>query len=334
MNDTTAPPPAPYILELISYNKTAYDKLADSSCGTLLTHLKDDRVNWINLDGLNNQDVVETLQNHFQLDHLLIDDVLGDQRPKVELFDKYTFVTLKMLYQLGDQRIDYEQISLVLGKNFLISFQEKSGDMFDGFRDRIRLDKGRVRKKGADYLMYRLLDIIVSNYYNILDKVAEFIEETSEIVYEEASKESFQRIQSIKKELLYLRKSLFPLRDALNTLTKGESPFIRDENIRYFSDVYEQVVHLIDHLDTYRELTSSLVDVHINAMNIRMNEVMKVLTMIATIFIPLTFIVGVYGMNFDVMPELRWRHGYMFVWIVMIVIALGMLRYFRYKKWL
>jgi magnesium transporter len=321
------------ILELISYNRELYDKYTATSVDTIFTNIKADRINWINVDGLNNQDIIEKVQTHFCLHSLLIDDVLSDQRPKAEEFDDYLFFTLKMLYRIEGTAIDYEQISFVLGKNYLISFQEKEGDWFDGFRERIRLDQGRVRKKQADYLLYRLIDIIVDNYYNVLDRIGDLIDETEETVYQNPSTRTFTKIQNLKKELIFLRKALFPLRDALSKIVKGESEFVKEENIRFFSDVYEHVIHLTDSLDTYKDLVSSLTDIHINAMNTKMNEVMKVLTVISTIFIPLTFIVGVYGMNFKHMPELDWTWGYYGVWAIMIVMVIGMLSFFRYKKW-
>jgi magnesium transporter len=321
------------ILELISYNKDHHDRYDCVSLDQVWAHLRDDRVNWINLDGLYDQDVIEKIQSHFNLHSLVIDDVLSDQRPKAEEFEDYLFFTLKMLYHIDEKRVDYEQVSFVLGKNFLISFQEKEGDMFDGFRERIRLDQGRVRKKEADYLLYRLIDIIIDNYYNVLDHLGDTIEHLEETVYENPSNKSFQKIQSLKKELIYLRKALYPTRDALSKLIKGESVFIKEENIRFYMDVYDHVAHLIDSLDTYKDLTSGLLDIHINAMNNKLNEVMKVLTVISTIFIPLTFIVGVYGMNFDFMPELKWEYGYYYVWGFMIILVVGMLGFFRHKKW-
>jgi len=321
------------ILELISYNRENYFKHESLNADELLSNLQFDHVNWVNLDGLNNQDIIEKLQARFSLHALLIDDVLADQRPKAEEYEGYLFFTLKMLYRITGMEIDYEQVSFVLGNNFLISFQEKEGDLFDGFRDRIRLDLGKVRKKQADYLLYRLIDIIVDNYYNVLDRVGDLIEEIEENVYENPSNKTFHEIQLLKKELIYLRKALYPLREALSKVVKGESEFILDENIRYFSDVYDHVSHLIDSLDTYKDLTSSLLDIHINAMNTKMNEVMKVLTVISTIFMPLTFIVGVYGMNFDIMPELKWPFGYYGVWAFMIFLVIGMLIFFKRKKW-
>ncbi len=328
-----APSPSNVILELISYNRDSHVRIDNLSPDELLQKMQPDCVNWINVDGLSNLEILEKLQTHFSLHSLLIEDVLNDQRPKSEEFDHYLFFTLKMLYRIDDTCIDYEQISFVLGPNFLLSFQEKEGDLFDGFRDRIRLDLGKVRKKQSDYLLYRLIDIIVDNYYNVLDRIGDLIEETEDDAYENPSYKTFHEIQSLKKELIFLRKALYPLREALSKIVKGESGFIHDDNLPFFADVYDHVAHLIDSLDTYKDLTSSLLDIHINAMNTRMNEVMKVLTVISTIFMPLTFIVGVYGMNFEYLPELGWRWGYFVVWAIMIAIVVGMLLFFRRKKW-
>lgn len=324
------------ILELISYNKTQYEKYDNLAVEDLLQKIHPDRVNWINLDGLQDKETIKAIQAHFNLHTLLVEDVLDDQRPKAEEYDDYLFFTLKMLYSIKQGTIEYEQISFVLGNNYLISFQEKEGDLFDQFRERIRLDQGRVRKKGADYLLYRLIDIIIDNYYIILDSIGErieIIEDSFSHHTQEKREYTFQRIQRIKKELIYLRKAVYPLRDALSKIIKDESVFIDEENFRYFSDVYDHVIHLTDSIDTYKDLTAGLMDLHINTQNNQLNQVIKVLTVISTIFIPLTFIVGVYGMNFDYMPELRWHYGYGLIWGIMIALALGMLAHFKIKKW-
>ena len=321
------------ILELIRYNREKHDRFTSKDVEELLQKLESHKVNWINLDGLNINPIIKKLQSHFCLNSLLVDDILNDQRPKAEEFEDYLFVTLKMLYRIEGAAIDYEQISFVLGKDFLLTFQEKEGDLFDPFRERIRQDQGRVRKKGADYLLYRLIDIIVENYYNVLDNIGEHIERTEENIRVDSSNETFQKIQSLKKELIYLHKALYPLRDALSKMVKDESNFIQEENVQYFADVYDHVVHLIHSLDTYRDLTASLVDIYINTQNTKLNEVIRLLTIISTIFIPLTFIVGVYGMNFDNLPELHWRYGYPFVWTIMILIAGAMVGFFRWKRW-
>jgi magnesium transporter len=321
------------ILELITYNREKYDRYVSNDVDDLLKNLHKERVNWINLDGLNVSPIIEKIQTHFCLHSLIIEDILNDQRPKAEEFEDYLFVTLKMLYRIEGSEIDYEQISFVLGSDFLLTFQEKEGDLFDAFRERIRLDQGRVRKKQADYLLYRLIDIVVENYYNVLDAIGEHIEETESNIRDDSSGNTFAKIQQLKKELIYLHKALYPLRDAIGKLVKDESNFIQEENLRYFSDVYDHVIHLIDSLETYRDLTTSLMDIYINTQNTRLNEVIRLLTIISTIFIPLTFIVGVYGMNFEFFPELHWKYGYYGIWAVMLAIGGGMVAFFKYKKW-
>jgi magnesium transporter len=322
------------ILEIISYDRQSYNRFVAKDVAEIIPQINNDRVNWVNLDGLSNMAIVDSLQSHFSLHSLLVEDILNDQRPKAEEYEDYLFVTLKMLYRIDGTEVDYEQISFVLGNNYLLTFQEKEGDLFDAFRERIRQDQGRVRKKKADYLMYRLIDITVENYYNILDNIGEHIDQIEDSIRTDTSAELFQKIQSIKKELIYLHKALYPLRDALGKVLKDESDFIQEENVPYFSDVYDHVIHLIDSLDTYRDLTSGLTDQYMNIQNSKLNEVIRVLTIISTIFIPLTFIVGVYGMNFEYFPELHWQHGYATVWIVMLSLAVAMLGYFKYKRWL
>lgn len=321
------------ILELISYDPDHYDRFDSMPVDDLCQKLHPDRVNWVNLDGLSDHTIIEKLQANFNLHPLLIDDILDDQRPKGEEFDDYIFFTLKMLYKIDGGEIDYEQISFVLGNNFLLSFQEKEGDIFDGFRDRIRLDKGRVRKKKTDYLLYRLIDIIIDSYYNVLDHIGDQIEGIEEDVGTNPSPKNFHRIQRLKKELIYLRRAVYPLREAISLLIKSESGFIEEANVRFYSDVYDHVIHVSDTLDTYRDLVGGLMDLHMNTLNTKLNEVMKVLTVISTIFIPLTFIVGVYGMNFDFMPELKWKYGYFVIWAIMIFMMAFMIRFFKYKKW-
>jgi magnesium transporter len=333
-HNLSATAPENVILEIITYDRANHNRFVASDVPDLISQIKPDQVNWVNLDGLTNTSMIEKLQTHFNLHSLLVEDVLTDQRPKAEEYEDYLFVTMKMLYRIDGADVDYEQISFVLGSNYLLTFQEKEGDLFDAFRERIRLDQGRVRRKKGDYLMCRLIDITVENYYNVLDNIGEHIEEIEETINTNTSDEIFQKIQSIKKQLIYLHKALYPLRDALGKVLKDESDFIQDENVPYFSDVYDHVIHLIDSLDTYRDLSASLTDQYHNIQNSKLNDVLRILTIISTIFIPLTFIVGVYGMNFKHLPELEWEHGYAVVWGVMIALAISMVGYFRYKRWL
>jgi magnesium transporter len=305
----------------------------------LIAYIKLNHVNWINLDGLHEKSIVQKIADHFCLHSLLVEDITSDHQPKAEEYDDFLFLTLKMLYRIDEGKIDYEQISFVLGKDYLLSFQEKEGDLFGLLRDRIRLDQGRVRKKKADYLLYRVVDIIVDNYYNVLDAIGEQIETIEDEIYKNSTETQFKNIQQLKKELIFLRKALYPLRDAMSKILKDESGFIDPVNLRYYADVYDHVVHLIDSLDTYKDLTSGLMDIYINTLNTRMNEVIKVLTVISTIFMPLTFIVGVYGMNFHTdksvwnMPELDSPYGYPIVMGFMLLIVIAMIRYFKFKKW-
>jgi magnesium transporter len=332
-NDTPKPSESKVILELIQYNEKEYSKHEDLPIVEMIANIKADQINWINLDGLHEKSIVQKIGDHFCLHSLLVEDITSDHQPKVEEYDDYLFFTLKMLYRIEDNQIDYEQISFVLGKDYLLSFQEKEGDLFGLLRDRIRLDQGRIRKKKADYLLYRLIDIIVDNYYSVLDAIGQQIETIEEEIYKNSTDQQFKKIQKLKKELIFLRKALYPLRDAMSKLIKDESGFIEEVNTRYYADVYDHVVHIIDSLDTYKDLTSGLMDIYINTLNTRMNEVMKVLTIISTIFIPLTFIVGVYGMNFNNMPEINSPYGYPIVMGTMSIIFVGMIRYFRFKKW-
>lgn len=324
-------------LELITYNGSEIDEVVSTSSEEIIDQLKENRVNWINIDGLHNVKLIEEIGEHFKIHPLLLEDILNSEhRPKSADYEHQLFFTLKTLYNLTDEEIYYEQISFVLGKNYLLSFQEKEGDIFDGFRSRLKksgISRSRARNKGADYLFYRLIDTVVDSYYLILEKVGERIEHLEDEVYDNPRKETLQKIQKLKKELIFLRRTVYPLREALSRITKGDT-FVKKDTLTFFSDVYDHTIHVIETLETYRDLISSLTDMYMTAISNRMNEVMKVLTIIATIFIPLTFIAGVYGMNFEHMPELEWKYGYLGVWILMLLVFSGMMIYFKRKKWL
>lgn len=293
-------------------------------------------VTWINVDGLHDVSVIEQLGKAFDLHPLLLEDVLStSQRPKFEDYEKHLFLVLRMLH-FGDDlpTIETEQVSLIVGPNFVLTFQERVGDVFDVVRDRIRSGKGRVRRFGADYLAYSLLDAIVDSYFAVLEKLGEKIEDLEEELVSDPNQATLRRIHSLKREMINLRRSIWPLRELVNGLHRSESSLIAKPTSIYLRDVYDHTIHIIDTIESFREMMSGMVDIYLSSVSNRMNAVMKVLTIIATLFIPLTFIVGIYGMNFEYMPELRWRYGYASVWVVMIVVASVMLIYFHRKRWL
>jgi len=300
-------------------------------------HFRDtSTVTWINIDGIHEVEIIEKIGSHFGFHPLMLEDIVNTgQRPKLEDFEDYIFIVLKMLYfdeKAGE--INAEQVSLIIGSNFVISFQEKEGDVFNHIRERIRSAKGRIRKTGADYLAYSLLDAIVDNYFLILEKSGERIGAMEEKVVANPTPQTLQIIHHLKRDIIFLRKSVWPLREVVNVLERSESKLIKKTTRIFLRDVYDHAIQVIDTIETYRDMVSGILDIYLSSVSNRMNEVMKVLTIIATIFIPLTFIAGIYGMNFQYMPELGWRFGYAMVWFVIGIVSFIMIAYFKRKKWL
>ncbi len=293
-------------------------------------------VTWINIDGLHKIELIEKLGKHFNLHPLVLEDIVNTgQRPKMEDFVDYIFVNLKMLhYDEKENEAKAEQVSLILGSNFVLSFQESEGDVFDIIRERIRSDKGRIRKMGADYLAYSLIDAIVDNYFIILEKIGEKIEENEDELVANPVPETLQTIHGLKRQMIFLRKSVWPLREVINRLERWESPLIQKSTDIYLRDVYDHTIQVIDAVETFRDTLSGMLDIYLSSVSNRMNEVMKVLTIIATIFIPLTLVTSLYGMNFKYMPELEWPLGYPLVLLAMLVVGVMMIIYFRRKRWL
>jgi magnesium transporter len=293
-------------------------------------------VTWINIDGLHRVEILEKLGECYGFHPLVLEDILNtDQRPKVEDYGEYIYIVLKMLDQSNkSNEILTEQISLILGPSFVISFQEREGDVFDPIRERIRNGKGRIRKMGADYLAYALLDSIVDNYFVIMEKLGEKIEFLEEEVVKRPIPETLQTIHHLKREMIFFRKAVWPLREVIGSLERGELPLVKETTRIYLRDVYDHTIQVIDTIETFRDMVSGMLDIYLSSVSNRLNAVMKVLTIIATIFMPLTFIAGIYGMNFKYMPELEWRWGYPVVWLVMVGIGVFMLVYFRKKRWL
>jgi len=293
-------------------------------------------VTWINIDGLHEVGVIEKIGTNFDLHPLILEDILHtEQRPKMEDFENYIFIIAKMLsYDEEEDQLKSEQFSLVLGRNYILTFQEREGDVFEPVRERLRKGKGRLRKRPPDYLAYALIDAVVDHYFLVLEKIAERVESLEDELVANPTPQTLQTIHHLKREMIFLRKSVWPLRELIGALERGESGLIEQGTTLFLRDVYDHTIQVIDTVETLRDMVSGMLDVYLSSISNKMNEVMKVLTIIATIFIPMTFIAGIYGMNFESMPELKWPWGYPIVWIVIIAIGVVMLYYFRKKKWL
>ncbi|OGD24781.1 MAG: magnesium and cobalt transport protein CorA [Candidatus Aminicenantes bacterium RBG_13_63_10] len=293
-------------------------------------------ITWINIDGVHEADIVRKVGDHFKIHPLIQEDIMNTtQRAKVEDFGHFVYLVVRMARperKNGEEM--FEQISLVLGKNFVISFQEDVGDTLDPVRDRIRKGKGRLRQQGADYLTYALLDSIVDSYFLTLERQGEEIEALEEDLLTKPDQQIVHRIHRLKREMIFMRKAVWPLREVISGLERMEVGLIKPSTTIYLKDVYDHTIQVIDTVETYRDMLSGMLDIYLSSVSNRMNEVMKVLTIISTIFIPLTFLAGIYGMNFKFMPETEWRWGYFFVLGIMLVAAGLMVRVFRRKKWL
>ena len=292
-------------------------------------------VAWINIDGIHQSDILGKLGECFGLHPLIVEDIMNtDQRPKMEDFEEYSYIALKTLHFNGKHgEIITEQVSLIVGENFVISFQEQEVDIFHTIRDRIRTNKGRIKKMGADYLAYCLLDAIIDNYFIIIETLGEKIESLEDELVSNPTPKVLRAIYNLKRNLILLRRSVWPLREVIGVLEKGESLRFKESTRIYFKDIYDHTIHIIDILETFREMVAGMLEIYLSSISYRLNAVIKVLTMIATIFMPLTFIVGIYGMNFKYMPELEWRWGEPTLLLIMAIIGIAMVYYFKKKKW-
>jgi len=292
-------------------------------------------VTWINVDGLHDVSITEQLANHFHLHPLVAEDILNaTQRPKMEDLDDYLFIVLRGIeFDETDGDLRSEQVSLILGRHFVISFQERATHLFESVKERIRIGRGRLRKSGPDFLAYSLLDAIVDNYFVILERHGEQIELLEEELVNHPEPETLQTIHKLKIHMIFMRKSVWPLREVINRLLDEEAHFIHPSTIPFLRDVYDHTIHAIDILETSRDIVSGMLDIYLSSVSYRINEIMKVLTVIATFFMPLTFLAGWYGMNFKTMPEYDWPYGYAMVICMAISIVIGMLVYFRRKHW-
>ncbi len=322
-------------IQLANYTSQNYENVTLHNIEEAKSFIDKPGTTWMNISGVHDINVLQKLGLHFDIHPLVLEDIVNTiQRPKLETFDKYLYVVIRSLNFNKDNEVESEQVSLVLFSNILFSFQEGRQEVFKPIYDRLTVDDSRIRKLGTDYLMYALMDCIVDQYFTVLDKLGDKIEELEDAIMDNPDQKALHDIQQIRRELIYFRKAVWPLRDVLNSLYRDESKLIDPAMRIYLRDVYDHTIHIIDSIENYRDMVMSLVDTYMSGVSNRMNEVMKVLTIIATIFIPLTFIAGVYGMNFNYMPELKMHWGYPITLVIMFLISIFMLIFFRRKKWL
>ncbi len=321
-------------ITLIEYNETEYFEREFYDLSECMNHVKKGMVKWMNVEGIHKTELIEAIGKHYDIHSLTLEDLVHiDQRSKFEEYEHYALGIMKMI--TFDGHIHAEQLSLILVGETVLSFQEPfGGDAFDVIRTRLRQAKGRVRKLSADYLFYALIYAVVDSYFTIVEKIGDAVEEIEEEIMNNENKSSLKKLYELKRELIFLRKQVWPMRDMINSMMRSESDFISKDTHIFLRDLLDHSTRIIDTVETYRDLLSGIMDVYLSNTSNRMNEVMKVLTIVSSIFIPATFIVGVYGMNFDHMPELREHYGYPIVWAIMLAIMIGQLIFFKRKKWL
>lgn len=326
----------PVKISIMDYTPDRLDEFSEATEEDIQSCLSKDSVTWINVSGIHDLPIVENIGKMFDLHPLLMEDLVNSHhRAKIDDYEDYLFMVLKMVFQEpGDLSLLFEHVCLILGPNYLISFQEREGDVFGPVRERLRKTKGRIRKAGADYLGYALMDMIVDHYYVILEQMGEEIEIMQEEALESPTKKTLTAIHDARHRVVYLRKTIWPMREMIGSMMRGESDLFHSSVMVYLQDVYDHVIQVIDTVDTYRDLLSGTLDAYMSGVSNKMNEIMKVLTVMATLFIPLTFLAGVYGMNFKYMPELEWQYAYPAFWVLVVTVFLIMVLWFRNKKWM
>jgi magnesium transporter len=323
-------------IEVVEYDAHSLQTQGVTSLTECMVHRPAPTVTWINVDGISEVEVLQEFGSCYGIHPLVLEDILAtDQRAKAEDYGDYLYVVLKMIgLDEKSGEVTSEQVSIILGDNYLISFQEGlDGDVFEPVRTRLKNEKARLRISGADFLLHALLDVIVDNYFSVLEKVAERIEDVEDELIATPTSATVQAIYLLKREMLFLHKVVWPLREVVSGLQRRDSQLIHDATVIYLRDLYDHTVQVLDTMETLRDTLSGMLDIYLSSVSNRLNEVMKVLTIIATIFMPLSFIVGLYGMNFKNMPEYNWPYGYPAVLLLMACIACGMLIYFRKKRW-
>ncbi|MDA3909994.1 MAG: magnesium/cobalt transporter CorA [Bacteroidales bacterium] len=324
------------ILNLIQYNEKEIDDfiIAESDLESIPEKIDTEKTSWLNLDALHNLELMKFIKSHFHIHPLLMEDILNTgQRPKVEDFDNCSLISMKMLQLEGDE-IAVEQVSFVLSEGLLLSFQERPGDLFDLVRKRLVEAKGRIRTAGADYLCYALMDTLVDHYFDIIGQVGDKVEDLEDVILNHQDQNISTTIYKYKREFRVLHKAILPVRDMLLKILKSEDNQFKQENRQYLRDLLDLCQQALESVESYREQLSDYHNTYNTIVNNRMNDVMKVLTVFASIFIPLTFIAGVYGTNFENIPELTYKYAYFIMWAFFVVIIVGMVIYFKRNKWL
>lgn len=324
-------------ITLYSYNCDHFEKREVNTLSEAVPQKDSDYISWINIDGIHQASILEEIGRNFNIHPLVLEDTMNTgQRPKTETYEDYIFVVLKMLYfdREDSEEVHIEQVSMIFTDKVLITLQEEPGDVFDPVRARIQNSRGFICRLKADYLAYSLIDGIVDNYFVLLEKLGEKIEDIEEDLVEAPTPDVLNRIYRMRREMIRIRRSVWPLRETIGALQRSDSPLVEEQTRLYLRDLYDHTVQVIESVETYREMLSGMLDIYLSSISNRMNEIMKVLTIIATIFIPLTFVAGVYGMNFKFMPELEWKWGYVGILCFMGAIACFQIYFFRKKDWL
>jgi magnesium transporter len=322
-------------IDIIHYSETELNELRDTTVNQCLVFAKVPGITWMNVNGIHDINQIELLGKCFDLHPMTLEDIVNTtQRPKVEEFSHYLFIVLKMMSYDGANNLVIEHVSMILGKNYVISFIEDEGDLFDTVRNHIRAATSRIRLLKSDYLAYSLMDAVVDHYFLTVERIGDRIEDIDEQILAEPRPEDIREIHQLKRDILHLRKAIWPFREEVGIIAKSDSTLLHAETKVFWRDLYDHTIQIIDMAETCRDILGGMHDTYLSSISNRMNEIMKMLTIISTIFIPLTFIVGVYGMNFEYMPELKWHYGYCMIWSLMLAISLGLFVYFKRKKWI
>ena len=322
-------------IRMLRYSSEHWDEKEFDKVDELLENQSIPDKCWIHVSGIHVVSMIEKIGAAFHIHSLVLEDIVNtNQRPKMEDNKEYLYIIVKMIHCYENKNIDFEQVSLIVGSNYILSFQENDNDTFEKIRERLKSTTGKIRSKGVDYLAYALLDCIVDNYYVALEYLGDKIEVLENKIIVHPQPKVIKEIHTLKNEMLFVRKAVWPLREIINALSRGDSVLFTKDTLMYIRDVYDHMIQVIDSIEMYRDMVTGMLDLYLSNVSFKTNEIMKVLTIIATIFIPLTFIVGLYGMNFKYMPELEWKWGYPAILIIMTVISGCMIVYFRKKKWM